>query len=105
MKKDHVLNAIHKASHETSRLVGAHMRSEAKATGWPSHVVSGMSVSYSKGGFDANVNEKHHSEALDHEYGTPDRQPSGAIRHTANRTAESENFLVNRLYKHLEAYL
>ena len=105
MKKDHVLNSIHKASHETSRLVGAHARSEAKATGWPSHVVSGMSASYNKDGFAVNVNETHHAEALDHEYGTPSRQPSGAIRHTANRTAESENFLVNRLYKHLEAYL
>ena len=105
MKKDHVLNSIHKASHETSRLVGAHLRSEAKANGWPSHVVSGTSVSYSKNGFVANVNEKHHAEALDYEYGTPSRQPSGAIRHTANRTAESENFLVNRLFQHLEDHL
>lgn len=105
MKKDHVLNSIHKASHETSRLVGAHLRSEAKANGWPSHVVSSTSVSYSKNGFAANVSEKHHAEALDYEYGTPSRQPSGAIRHTANRTAESENFLVNRLFQHLEAYL
>ncbi len=105
MKKDHVLNSIHRASHETSRLVGAHLRSEAKANGWPSHVVSSTSVSYSKNGFAANVSEKHHAEALDYEYGTPSRQPSGAIRHTANRTAESENFLVNRLFQHLEAYL
>jgi hypothetical protein len=105
VKKDHVLNSIHKASHETSRLVGAHLRSEAKANGWPSHVVSSTSVSYSKNGFNANVSEKHHAEALDYEYGTPSRQPSGAIRHTANRTAESENFLVNRLFQHLEAYL
>lgn len=105
MKKDHVLNSIHKASHETSRLVGAHLRSEAKATGWPSHVVSSTSVSYSKNGFAANVSEKHHAEALDYEYGTPSRQPSGAIRHTANRTAESENFLVNRLFQHLEDHL
>lgn len=105
MKKDHVLNSIHRASHETSRLVGAHLRSEAKANGWPSHVVSSTSVSYSKNGFAANVSEKHHAEALDYEYGTPNRQPSGAIRHTANRTAESENFLVNRLFQHLEAYL
>jgi len=64
-----------------------------------------MHVSYNKDGFAANVNEKHHAEALDYEYGTPDRQPSGAIRHTANRTAESENFLINRLYKYLEAGL
>lgn len=105
MKKDHVLNSIHRASHETSRLVGAHLRSEAKANGWPSHVVNSTSVSYSKNGFAANVSEKHHAEALDYEYGTPSRQPSGAIRHTANRTAESENFLVNRLFQHLEAYL
>ena len=105
MKKDHVLNSIHRASHETSRLVGAHLRAEAKATGWPSHVVSGLHATYSKDGFTANVHEEHHAEALDHEYGSPARQPSGAVRHTANRTAESENFLVNRLYKHLEAHL
>ena len=105
MKKDHVLNSIHRASHETSRLVGAHVRSEAKANGWPPHVVKSTSVSYSKNGFNANVAEKHYKEALDYEYGTPDRQPSAAIRHTANRTAESENFLINRLFQHLEAHL
>jgi len=105
VKKDHVLSSIHRASHETSRLVGAHVRSEAKANGWPSHVVRSTSVSYSKNGFAANVDEKHYKEALDYEYGTPDRQPSAAIRHTANRTAESENFLINRLFQHLEAHL
>lgn len=105
MNKDHVLNAIHKASHETSRLVGAHLRAEAKASGWPSNVAHSMSVNYSKDGFAVHVDEKHHATALDHEYGTPDLQPSAAIRHTANRTAEHEHFLVNRLHKHLEGLL
>ena len=105
MKKDHVLNAIHKASHETSRLAGAHLRAEARASHWPAHIVSGMNVTYGKDGFAANVHEKHHAEALDHEYGTPERQPTAAVRRSANRTRESENFLVNRLAKHLEGLL
>lgn len=105
MKQDHVLNAIHKASHETSRLAGAHLRAEANASHWPSHIVSGMSVTYSKSGFAANVHDKHHAEALDHEYGTPDRQPTAAVRRSANRNRETENFLVHRIAKHLEGLL
>ena len=105
MKQDHVLNAIHKASHETSRLAGAHLRAEANASHWPAHIVSGMNVTYSKDGFVANVHDKHYDQALDHEYGTPDRQPTAAVRRSANRTRESENFLVHRIAKNLEGLL
>ena len=105
MKQQHILSAIDKASHETSRLAGAHLRAEANASQWPAHIVRGMNVTYSKDGFAANVHESHHAEALNHEYGTPDRQPTAAVRRSANRTRETENFLVHRIAKHLEDLL
>lgn len=102
MKQDHILSAIDKASNETAHFVGAHLRAEAHNSNWPEHVVRSMHVTHDKGQFNANVHESHHAEALNHEYGTPGSQPNAAIRRTANRTAEPERFLVNRLFQHIE---
>ena len=105
MKQDHVHNAIHKASLETSHFMSSHLRAEAHASDWPSHVINGMHVAYNKDGFEAKVHESHHGEALDYEYGTPDRQPTAAVRRAANRTREAEHFLVSRIASHLEGLL
>jgi len=106
MKEIHAFHsAITKASHETSRLMSARLREEAHASGWPSHVVKSLGVSYSKEGFQTHVREAHHAEALDHEYGTPSSQPNAAIRRSTNSTHEAEHFLTNRIYKHLEGML
>ena len=102
MKKEHVLNAIHKASNETAHFVGAHIRAEAHNSNWPEKVVRGMRVTHEKGEFNVYAHESQHAEAMNHEYGTPSRQPNPAIRRTANRTSESERFLVTRLFKHIE---
>jgi hypothetical protein len=37
---------------------------------------------------------------MDLEYGTPDTQPTAAIRRFKNRQQESEHFFVNRLEQH-----
>jgi len=102
MKKAQVLAAIHKASQETSRLMSAHLRSEAHASNWPIHIVRGMGVTYSKSGFESHVSEEHHAEALNYEYGTPNTQPTAAVRRSGNRTAEAENFFISRLGALLE---
>jgi hypothetical protein len=105
VKKDHVLKAIHKASNETAHLMGAHVRSEARKSNWPENVSRSMSVTHTNGSFDAHVHDSHHTEALNHEYGTPSITTTAAVRRTANRTQEAEHFLVKRLFHHLEGSL
>lgn len=92
-------NAITQASRETSLYMTHHVRSEAKASGWPSHVANSVHVSYGEGGFKTNIHGKHKNEALDLEYGTPSQRPTAALRRAGNRTGEMEEFLVKRLGK------
>ena len=105
MKPAQIHDAIHKASHETSRIATAQLKAEASNSGWPSHLVNSMHVVYDNNEFAVHTHEKHHAESLDHEYGLPGRQPNPAIRRTNNRTAEAENFFVGRLFNHLEGLL
>ena len=92
--------AIKSASHETTRFMSAHLRSEAQASGWPSHVSRTLHVTHTNDGFEAHVANKHHAEALDLEYGTPNTQPTAAVRRFKNRQTEAEHFFVGRLEKH-----
>ena len=100
MTLDKFNKAIKTASHETTRFMSAHLRSEAQASGWPSHVSRTLRVSHGNDGFHVNVAKKHYETAMDFEYGTPDSQPTAAVRRFKNRQAESEHFLLNRLEKH-----
>ena len=97
MKQEHVHSAIHSASVETSRFLSAHLRGEARASGWPDHIVRHMSVSYSGDGFNVHAHNQHHSEIGNLEYGTPGTQPTAAIRRFANRTGEAEQFFAGRV--------
>lgn len=90
-------DALHHASNEAAHFMTAHLRSEAHASGWPSDVFRKMHVSHSNGSFDVHVDEKHLDRALDLEYGTPDTQPTAAIRRFANRTAGAENLITGRM--------
>lgn len=96
--------SLHKASVETTRFMSAHLRSEARASGWPDHVVRGMHVTYDDGNFAVHSHPDHKAEILNLEYGTPDTQPTAAIRRYANRTAEAQKFLLGRAAKHLGSY-
>lgn len=105
MKKNHVLNSIDKASKETTRLLSAHLRTEARKSGWPQSVVRNLSVNHDNDGFSVHVHEDHHSTAQNLEYGTPDTQPTAAIRRFSNRTRNAEGYFVHQLMKDLESHL
>jgi hypothetical protein len=92
--------SINKASIETTRMMSAHLRAEAHASGWPAHIVRGLHVTHSDGDFAVNVHKDHRDEAMNLEYGTPDTQPTAAIRRFNNRQREAEKFLIARASKH-----
>jgi len=102
LNKNKLNSALNMASRETTRLLSAHLRTEARKSGWSEDVVSSMNVTYGKDGFTSNVSKKHFDKARDFEYGTPNTQPTAAVRRFNNRTAEAEHFFVNRLFKHIE---
>lgn len=99
----HVRTSIAKASADTTHYMGAHLRSEASASGWPDHIVRSMHVTHGAPGFEAHVHEDHFGHAQDLEYGTPDARPTAAVRRFANRTQQHEHFLVSRLEHYLGA--
>jgi len=94
---DNFISAVHKSSHEAAQVMSSQLRSEARASGWPEHVVRNMHVKYDSGKFTSHVHEAHAAEAGDLEYGTPNQRPTAAIRRASNRTQESEKFLIGRL--------
>ena len=97
---DRISSAIHRASLETSRLMSAKLRTEAKASGWPAHIASSMHVQYRDGEFTVHSHPDHRNQVLDLEYGTPGNPPTAAIRRFNNRQQEAEKFLVHNAYRH-----
>lgn len=96
-----VKSSLNKASVETARFMSAHLRAEARACGWPEHIVSSLHVAHSDGVFSVHSHPDHRAEVLNLEYGTPDTQPTAAIRRFNNRQYESEKFLIGRTAMHL----
>ena len=94
-------SALKHATNDASRYMTSHLRSEAHASGWPSHITRNMKVTHGADGFQAHVHDSHKAEAEDLEYGTPSTQPTAAVRRFANRTQEAEKFLVGRMSKML----
>ena len=97
----HVEQALHKASVDTSRLMSAHLRSETQASGWPHEVTRHLHVSYNGDSFNVHAHKTHADEVHKLEYGTPDTQPTAAIRRFANRTSEANKFLLARFNQHM----
>lgn len=97
-----VKDSLHKASVETSRMMSAHLRSEARASEWPDHVVSHLSVAYNDGQFAVHAHDDHRAQVLDLEYGTPSKQPTAVIRRFSNRLSDIEKFLVLRTGHHMK---
>ena len=95
-----VKESLHKAAIETTRFMSAQLRAEARASGWPSHIVRNLHVTHSDGAFSVHTSKTHRAEAMNLEYGTPSTQPTAAIRRFSNRTAEAEKFLLGRTIKH-----
>lgn len=99
--KDPLPDAYKRATVETSMFMAAHLRNEARASGWPNDVVSSLSVVPSKEGFNINAPKSMVARINDLEYGTPDTFPTAAIRRFANRQSEPENFFVSRFNSHM----
>ena len=89
-------SALRAASHETANYMTGHLRAEAEASGWPENITRRMRID---GSFKVHVHDSHKAEVHNLEYGTPDTQPTAAIRRFNNRTHESEKFLAGRLSK------
>ena len=95
-------SSVHHAARDTTRYMSAQLRAEARASGWPSKIISSLHVRYtSNDGFTAHVHPSHFEMAQDLEYGTPGHRPTYAIRRFSNRLSESEAFLTERLFAHL----
>ena len=94
----HIDRALTSASIDTSRFLTARLRSETRASGWPDEVTRHMSVHFD-GDFHVHSHPSHKDQVHNLEYGTPDTQPTAAIRRFANRTHEAEKFLVGRMHK------
>jgi len=99
--KQKIHSAIKNSGHETSRFVTAHVRDEARNSGWPEDLIHSTHVSYGEDGFTAHTHDKHAEKVKDLEYGTPSSRPTAALRRAANRTHEAESFFVQRLAQHL----
>ena len=85
--------------------MGAHLRSEARASGWPEKIVRNLHVRNSNGAFTIHGNPTHKTEILNLEYGTPDTQPTAAMRRFNNRQYEAEKFMLARTMQHMDGYL
>ena len=97
--------SLNRASVETTRFMGAHLRSEARASGWPEKIVRNLHVRHSDGVFTIHGNPTHKTEILNLEYGTPDTQPTAAMRRFNNRQQEAEKFMLARTMQHMDGYL
>jgi len=96
-----IKSSLNKATIETTRLMSAHLRIEARKSGWPAEIVRHLSVRHNDGTFTVHSHEAHRNQVLNLEYGTPSTQPTAAIRRFGNRTAGAESFLVRRTMRHL----
>jgi hypothetical protein len=93
--------SLHKASHDTARFMSAHLRSEARASGWPDHLVSSLHVRHNSGSFTVHAHPSSRADVMDMEYGTTSIQPTAAIRRFNNDQKEAEQFLIGRLGHHM----
>ena len=104
MKYFHKAKAsINKASHETARLMSAHLRSEARASGWPEHVVSNLHVKHDSGSFTIHAHPDQRQQVMDLEYGTTTTRPTAAIRRFNNDQRRADKFLIHRMAEHMKA--
>lgn len=101
MTNTHAHTALEKSSHETARMLSHQFRNEARASGWPEHIVSRMRVHYHEGEFKISGHKSHTKDIHDLEYGTTSQRPTAAMRRFANRLSEGEEFLAGRMLHHM----
>jgi len=96
---NHIHSAVEHAAKQTSRYMTGQLRREARASGWPSHVVRNMGVIYDNNKLEVHVHDNHLAEAHDLEYGTTSSRPTAAIRRSTNRTQDADAFFMKTLHK------
>lgn len=97
--------AFVKAARQTAQFMTLELRNETRASGWNPDIVDAIKVSYSNNHFNINIPSKFKSLADNWEYGTPNRQPTGAIRRFSNRPEEAEKFLLKSVKTSLRGVL
>lgn len=97
-----VKSSLKKAANDTSRLMSAQLRIEARKSGWPDDIVRHLAVHHKDGSFKVHAHDDHRSAVMDLEYGTPNQRPTAAIRRFTNRMNEAETFFARRTMKYLE---
>lgn len=95
----HIHSAIEEAAKHTSRYMTGQLRKEAKASGWPRHIVGNMGVTYDDKRFQVHVHDRHFEEAQRLEYGTEHDRPTAAIRRSTNRTQDADKFFTSTFRK------
>lgn len=106
MKKINNLKpAFLKAARETAQFMTIELRAEAKASGWNPEIVNAIKVVYSSGHFNIKIPPQYKKAAENWEYGTPNRQPTAAIRRFSNRPEEAEKFLLKSVKTSLGSLL
>jgi hypothetical protein len=101
MNATQMKNAIKGACKDTTFILSAHLRSEARASGWPEHIARSVHVRHGAKGFTTHVHPQYKGEALDLEYGRPGQNPTAAMRRGGHRTEQAEHFLIKRTAYHL----
>jgi hypothetical protein len=82
--------AFIKAARQTAQFMTLELRNETRASGW------NLSI---------NIPAKYKPLADNWEFGTPNRQPTGAIRRFSNRPEEAEKFLLKSVKTSLRGVL
>lgn len=99
MKK--LADAARKAAHKTSLLMTSDIRQAAMDNGWSSEIASNTHVMYDGTSYHVDVRDDLSSQAMDLEYGTPDRRPTAVLRKYANNTEQIEQAFIATLEKDL----
>jgi len=97
--------AFLKAARQTAQFMTLELRNETRASGWNPDVTEAIKVSYSNNHLSINIPDKYKPLADNWEFGTPNRQPTGAIRRFSNRPEEAEKFLLKSVKVSLRGVL
>ena len=99
MKK--LSDSARKVAHQTSLLITSEVRQAATEGGWPGEVASNTRVMYDGSAYRVSVRSDLESQAMDLEYGTPQKRPTAVLRKYANDTSSAENAFIVSLEREL----
>ncbi len=94
-------DALRKASTDATLFMTADLRSKAASRGWDNKTVNSLRVSRSDGNYAVKFPPSTGDSAFVHEYGDPDRIPSGVIRKYDQAHPDLAEFFEERVARHL----